>query len=165
MATRATTWLTVLQRLTKKSLFRCQHETVMHVAALAVAFPLHVSIKSMSKTTWKSISIRSTRNTTIQSMSVHFSNSWSALSILCHTVLSFHTCHPRHNYFAITPPPLPKVCRACPASHSEVSFSLCWSNPVFEQTATPGLSISLSPDVSLMLVERLRTAGIWSHVQ
>lgn len=61
---------------------------------------------------------------------------------LCHTVLSLLTCHPRRNYFPITPPPLPKVCRASPTSHSEVSLSLSLSfsssNPVFEQTdATP----------------------------
>lgn len=61
---------------------------------------------------------------------------------LCHTVLSLLTCHPRRNYFPITPPPLPKVCRASPTSHSEVSLALSLSfsssNPVFEQTdATP----------------------------
>lgn len=81
-------------------------------------------------------------------------------SILCLTVLSFHTCHPKRNYFPITPPPLPKVCQACPATHSKVSPS----NPVFEQTAAQDLSISFSK-VSWMLMEQLRTEGIWSDVQ
>lgn len=95
-----------------------------------------------------------------------FSCSFQALtadphSILCHTVLSFHTCHPRHNYFAITPPPLPKVCRAGPASHSEVSPSV--SLPLILSLSKLLLGTFLFPSQkpARCWLEQLRTVGMW----
>lgn len=117
---------------------------------------------SMLKLSWKSISITFTSHN--NNYLLLFTNSRPTHRTLCRTVPSLHTCHPRRNYFPITPPPLPKVCRARPTSHSEVSRSLSLPLILSLSKLMQYLPIS-SPMVSKMLVEQLTTGWMWSDVQ